>query len=95
MWNTSRILRAYPISMFATAVLSILLITLIIRCANDTGESGTRRALSAAPLAADDHLHALGVAEGTHGNWADDTWNFTSDDTRKFFVHSSSFPSVV
>jgi len=32
---------------------------------------------------------------GTHGNWADDTWKFTSGDTRKFSVHSSSFPSVV
>ena len=86
---------ACPISMFATGVLSILLIALIIGCANDTGESSTRHALTVAPLAADDHLQALGVAQATQGNWADDTWKFTSGDTRKFSFHSSSFPSVV
>ena len=92
MWKTSG--SPCQISMFATAVLSILLIALIIGCANDTGESSTRRAL-ASPLVADDHQQALGVAKATHGHWADDTWKFTSDDTRKFSVHSSSFPSVV
>ena len=81
--------------MFATAVLSILLIALIIGCANDTRESSTRHALSVAPLAAADHLQVLGVAQATHENWAGDTWKFTSGDTRKFSVHSSSFPSVV
>ena len=95
MWKTSGSPRACPISMFATAVLSILLIALIIGRANDTGESSTRHALLVAPLAADDHLQALGVAQATHGNWADDTCKFTSGDTRKFSVHSSSFPSVV
>jgi len=50
------------------SVLSILLITLIIACVNDTRESRNRRALSAACLVADDHLQALGVAEATHGN---------------------------
>ena len=70
--------------MFATADLSILLIALIIGCVNDTRESSCRHALSVVPLAADDHLQALGVAQTTHGNWADDTWKFTSGDTRKF-----------
>ena len=59
---------ACPISIFATAVLAILLITLIIACSNDTRESRTRRALSVARLTADDHLQVLGVAEATHGN---------------------------
>ena len=95
MWKTSGSPRACQISMFATAVLSILLIALIIGCANDTGESSTRRALLASPLSADDHLQALGVVKATHGHWTDDTWKFTSDDTRKFSVHSSSFPPGV
>ena len=86
MWTTSGSPRACPISMFATGVLSILLIALILGCANDTGESSTRHALTVAPLAADDHLQALGVAQATQGNWADDTWKFTSGDTRKLFI---------
>ena len=81
--------------MFANGSLSILLITLIIGCVNDTGESSTRHALTVVPLVADDHLQALGVDQATQGNWADDTWKFTSGDTRKFSFHSSSFPSVV
>ena len=64
MWTTSGIPRACPIRMFASVVLSILLIALIIGCDNDTGESSTRHALSVAPLAADNHLQALGVAQG-------------------------------
>ena len=39
----------------------------------------TRHALLVDPLAADDHLQALGVAQATHGNWAD---------VRSFLVHS-------
>jgi len=41
---------ACPINMFATVVLSILFITLIIGCTNDTGESSTRHALSVSPM---------------------------------------------
>ena len=91
MRKKSRNLCACAIGMYATVVPSILFITLIIRCTDDTRESRTRRALSAVPLTTDDHLQALGVAEATHGNWADDTWKFTSGDTRKFSFHSSSF----
>ena len=69
MRKTSRNLCACAIGMYATVVPSILFITLIIRCTDDTRESRTRRALSAVPLTTDDHLQALGVAEATHGNW--------------------------